>query len=125
FTHIFHMTSQAGLLHATASMIFEHTLPTHIDANIANSLHKFAVKPISLESKFLQYLPTAPGLRSQWRCVFLPGAVYFVGGTPRSLHIFLARTSTISLCLGTADLLLDDGLYHQECFAPSLTNSQP
>ncbi len=51
--------------------------------------------------------------------------VYFTGGTPRSLQILLARTSTISLCLGTADLLFNDGLYHQECFAPSLTNSQP
>ena len=51
--------------------------------------------------------------------------VYFTGGTPRSLQIFLARISTISLCLGTADLLFKDGLYHQECFAPSLINSQP
>jgi hypothetical protein len=50
---------------------------------------------------------------------------YFGGGTPRSLHILRARTSTISLCLGTADLLFNDGLYHQECLAPSLTNSQP
>jgi len=40
-----------------------------------------------------------------------------MGGTPRSLQILLARISTISLCLGTADLLFNDGLYHQECLA--------
>ena len=30
---------------------------------------------------------------------------YFIGSIPRSLHIFLARSSLISECLGTDDLL--------------------
>jgi hypothetical protein len=34
-----------------------------------------------------------------------PAVGYFIGFTPRSLQIFRARWSSISLCLGTDDLL--------------------
>lgn len=50
---------------------------------------------------------------------------YFTGGTPRSLHIFLARRSSISVCLGTADRLFSAGFCHHEWREPSRRNSQP
>lgn len=50
---------------------------------------------------------------------------YFTGGIPRSLQIFLAKKSSISVCLGTAERLLSVGLRHHECRDPSRTNSQP
>lgn len=51
--------------------------------------------------------------------------LHFTGGTARSRRIFLARRSVISLCLGTADLLLCKGLVHHECLAPSRSNRHP
>jgi hypothetical protein len=50
---------------------------------------------------------------------------YFIGSIPRSLHIFLARSSSISVCRGTDERLFWLGFPHQECRDPSLTNSQP
>lgn len=44
---------------------------------------------------------------------------YFMGGMPRSLQIFFAKKSLISLCLGIADLLFKAGLCHHECRPPS------
>ncbi len=40
--------------------------------------------------------------------------VYLTDGIPRSLQIFFARTSLISLCLGTADRRFIVGFCHQE-----------
>ena len=45
------------------------------------------------------------------------GTCHFLG-TPRSLQIFLARRSSISRCLGTAERLFSVGLCHQECRPP-------
>jgi hypothetical protein len=50
---------------------------------------------------------------------------YFMGATPRSLHIFRAKLSLISECLGMEERLFKVGLCHQECLPPSLKNSQP
>jgi hypothetical protein len=38
----------------------------------------------------------------------------FIGSTPRSRHILLARKSLISVCLGIAERLLDKGFCHHE-----------
>ena len=35
---------------------------------------------------------------------------HFIGSIPRSLHIFLARSSLISECLGTDDLFVLSGI---------------
>lgn len=50
---------------------------------------------------------------------------HFTFGTPRSLQILLARLSSISLCLGTAERVFLLRLCHQECLRPSRSNSQP
>src|SRR4030042_5971846 len=50
---------------------------------------------------------------------------YFIGSIPRSLHIFVARLSLISVCRGTEERLFWLGFPHHECRAPSLMNSQP
>jgi hypothetical protein len=50
---------------------------------------------------------------------------YFALGTPRSLQIFLASSSGISLCRGTADRLFCSGLCHHECRPPSRRSSHP
>jgi hypothetical protein len=50
---------------------------------------------------------------------------YLIFGTPRSLQIFLAKSSSISLCLGTAERLFWLGWCHHECRPPSLSNSHP
>ena len=50
---------------------------------------------------------------------------YFIGSIPRSLHIFLARVSLISVCRGTEERLFWLEFPHHECRAPSLMNSQP
>lgn len=50
---------------------------------------------------------------------------HFTRGMPRSLHIFRARSSSISLCLGTAERLFSLGLCHQEWRLPSRNSSQP
>ena len=50
---------------------------------------------------------------------------YFTEGTPRSLQIFRAKSSSISLCLGTEDRLFWLGLCHQECLPPSRRSLQP
>nr|VFK66313.1 MAG: hypothetical protein BECKUNK1418G_GA0071005_10878 [Candidatus Kentron sp. UNK]VFK71945.1 MAG: hypothetical protein BECKUNK1418H_GA0071006_10888 [Candidatus Kentron sp. UNK] len=50
---------------------------------------------------------------------------YFIGFTPRSLHISFARTSCISECLGIAERFLRIGLCHQECLASSLGKPHP
>jgi hypothetical protein len=47
---------------------------------------------------------------------------YFIGSIPRSLHIFLARLSLISVCRGTEERLFWPGFPHQECLEPSLMN---
>ena len=47
---------------------------------------------------------------------------YFIDGTPKSLHIFLASISLISVCLGIDERLLNSVLIHQECLDPSLNN---
>lgn len=39
------------------------------------------------------------------RLLDLIAMAYFIGFIPRSLHIFLARLSLISVCLGTDDRL--------------------
>ena len=50
---------------------------------------------------------------------------YLTGGIPRSLQIFLARMSIISVWRGTADRLFNVGLCHQECRAPSRSCTHP
>jgi len=51
--------------------------------------------------------------------------IYFSGSMPRSRHIFLAKSSLISLCRGTDERLFWIGCHHQEWRLPSLRNSQP
>jgi hypothetical protein len=43
-------------------------------------------------------------------CVFRKREIYFGGGISRSLQIFLARASIISICLGTVDVFRFEGL---------------
>ena len=50
---------------------------------------------------------------------------YLAGSTPRSLHIFFAKISLISECLGIADRLFRAGLCHHECLPPSLKRLHP
>ena len=50
---------------------------------------------------------------------------HFTGSIPRSLHIFFASPSSISLRLGTEERLFRLGFPHQECRRPSLMSSQP
>jgi len=40
-----------------------------------------------------------------WQQIFTLPEVYFIGFMPRSLHIFLARLSSISECRGTDERL--------------------
>jgi hypothetical protein len=47
------------------------------------------------------------------------------GGMPKSLQIFFARLSTISVCRGTADRRFRAGLCHHECLLPSRRNRHP
>ncbi len=50
---------------------------------------------------------------------------YLAGGIPRSLQIFFARMSTISVWRGIADRVFRAGLCHQECRAPSRSCTHP
>jgi hypothetical protein len=47
---------------------------------------------------------------------------YLIAGIPRSLQIFFARRSLISVCLGTEDRLFKSGFHHHECLPPSLSS---
>jgi hypothetical protein len=46
-------------------------------------------------------------------------------GTSRSLQIFRARYSSISVCRGMAERRFFTGLVHQECLPPSRRSEQP
>nr|VFK67821.1 MAG: hypothetical protein BECKUNK1418G_GA0071005_11683 [Candidatus Kentron sp. UNK]VFK73137.1 MAG: hypothetical protein BECKUNK1418H_GA0071006_11663 [Candidatus Kentron sp. UNK] len=76
-------------------------------------------------------LPSSAALAIAFRPFISPFSValiyvsYFIGSTPRSLHISFARTSCISECLGIAERFLRIGLCHQECLAPSLSTPHP
>lgn len=50
---------------------------------------------------------------------------YFMGGMPRSLQIFFAKKSLISLCLGIADLLFKLGYATTSAARPLVKSSQP
>ena len=50
---------------------------------------------------------------------------YRVNGMPRSLYIFRASWSWISLCRGTEECRFWRGLLHHEWLPPSRTNAQP
>lgn len=45
-------------------------------------------------------------------------ARYFIGFTPRSLQMFLAKTSFISVCRGMAERLFNAGLCHPRVLRP-------
>ena len=51
-------------------------------------------------------------LRGEWRLEEIVS--WAEEDIPKSLQIFLASSSLISLCLGTDDLLFKAGLYHHE-----------
>ena len=73
--------------------------------------------PVRRKIPFLRILPPPPGEKST---LFY----YFIGGIPRSLQIFFARMSLISVCLGTEERLFNSGFHHHECLLPSLSSWQ-
>jgi len=63
-----------------------------------------------LDQPQLSPIPTTPSLQRRHLAA---------EGIPKSWQIFRASKSLISLCLGTADLLLLEEFDHHECLAPS------
>ena len=63
--------------------------------------------------------------KRRWIFVRFRQFSYFTFGTPRSLQIFRASSSVISLCLGTAERRFCSGLCHHECLPPSGNSSHP
>ena len=81
-------------------------------------------------NSFISYCPKIWDIMSEYQSVRKNRTVEIAdriqgADTPRSRHIFLARLSGISECLGTVDTLLFSIFTKIVCLAPSLSNLHP